>query len=235
MQLDPLNLQALYVEDIVGLLGQSKFPEVEVRNLGVNTINSFDVTYDYSGTQVTENISGLNLTSMSTYTVNFSSPITLSSITNATVYVHNINGGQLQNTNDDTLLANVNVVVPAPGKLVIGERATGTWNGWCPRGIVADNWMHHDYDGYWQGIAVHNYSPMTDPTYDSGIAGYISGYPSGLVDRGSAIDPSQFEQDFLQRIIIPPHAQIQNNAVRNNNILSVNVCLDFIDKISGNL
>jgi hypothetical protein len=235
LQLDPLNLQALYVVDIVGLSGQSKFPEVEVRNLGVSTINSFDVTYDYNGTQLTENISGLNLTSMSTYTVNFSNPINLSAATNGLAYVHNINGGQLQNTNDDTLLAFLNVVIPATGKLVIGEIATGTWSGWDPRGIVADNWMHYDYEGYWQGIAVHNGDPMVDATYDNGIIGYISGYPSGLVDRANNIDPIQFEQDFLQRIIIPPHAQIQNNAVRNNNILSVNVCLDFVNNISGNL
>ena len=28
------------------------------------------------------------------------------------------------------------------------------------RDSVALNWMDHDYEGYWQGIAVHNGDPM---------------------------------------------------------------------------
>ncbi len=83
--------------------------------------------------------------------------------------------GQTQNTSDDTLLTNVSVVVPAPNKLVIGEEATGTWCGWCPRGAVALNWMDKDYEGFWQGIAVHNGDPMTDATYDNAIGNYIAG------------------------------------------------------------
>ena len=226
-QLDSLNAQVLNVPALSGLAGQDRNPSVEIRNFGLNDINSFDVTYDYSGTQVTENINGLNLTSMSTYTVNFSNPITLTAATSALAYVYNINGGQTQSTSDDTLSSTLNVVVPAAGKLVVGEEATGTWCGWCPRGAVALNWMDNDYEGFWQGIAVHNGDPMVDATYDNGIAGYISGYPSGLVDRGSVIDPSAFSQDFLQRIVIPPHAIINNGAQLDGNILKVSLDLDF--------
>ena len=232
-QLDPLNAQVLNVSALSGLAGQDRNPSVEIRNFGLNDINSFDITYDYSGTQVTENISGLNLTSMSTYMVNFSNPITLTAATSALAYVYNINGGQTQSTSDDTLSSTLNVVVPAPGKLVVGEEATGTWCGWCPRGAVALNWMDNDYEGYWQGIAVHNGDPMTDATYDNGIAGYISGYPSGVVDRGSTIDPSAFSQDFLQRIVIPPHAIINNGAKLDGNILKVSLDLDFQLPTSG--
>ena len=198
-----------------GLAGQDRYPSVEVRNFGLNDINSFDVTYDYNGVQITENISGLTLSSMATYSVDFNNSITLSSTTNAQVYISNINGGQAQSTSDDTLVLNLNIVVPAQGKLVVGEEATGTWCGWCPRGAVALNWMDQDYEGFWQGIAVHNGTtvPMTDASYDNGIAGYISGYPSGIVDRGSVIDPSAFNDDFLQRIIIPPHARLDDGAV----------------------
>ena len=74
---------------------------------------------------------------------------------------------------------------------------------------------------------------MTDATYDNGIAGYISGYPSGIVDRGSVIDPSAFSQDFLQRIVIPPHAMIDNVAEINGNTLTVSVCLDFLLPVNG--
>ena len=106
-------------------------------------------------------------------------------------------------------------------KLVIGEQATGTWCQWCPRGHVAMNFMDRDYYGYFQGIAVHNGDPMTNTDYDNGIAPYIGGYPSALVDRGTEIDPSDFEIDFLQRIVTPVSATISNGAEQNGTTLDV--------------
>ena len=74
---------------------------------------------------------------------------------------------------------------------------------------------------------------MTNTTYDNGIAGYISGYPSGLVDRGGVIDPSAFGGDFLQRIVIPPHARITNGAVVDGNTLKVSLDLTFLLPTNG--
>ena len=79
-QLDPLNAQLLNVTTLSGLAGQDRNPSLEVRNFGLNDINSFDVTFDYSGTQITENVSGLNLTSMQSYTVDFANTITKSAV-----------------------------------------------------------------------------------------------------------------------------------------------------------
>jgi hypothetical protein len=94
--------------------------------------------------------------------------------------------------------------------------------------------MDHDYEGYWQGIAVHNGDPMVDPDYDNGMAPYIGGYPSGLVDRGPDIDPSDFKQDFLQRIVIPPSGIITNGAELNGNVLNVSLTVEFQTAVSGN-
>ena len=96
-----------------------------------------------------------------------------------------------------------------------------------PTSTIVVNWMDNDYEGFWQGIAVHNGDPMVDATYDNGIAGYISGYPSGIVDRGSVIDPSAFAGDFLQRIVIPPSAFINNGAQLDGNTLKVSLDLNF--------
>ena len=93
--------------------------------------------------------------------------------------------------------------------------------------------MDHDYEGYWQGIAVHNGDPMTDSDYDNGLAGITNGYPSGVVDRGADIDPSNFKQDFLQRITQVPNAQITNGAKTTGNLLEVNLTVDFQNTVSG--
>jgi len=234
--LENLNAQVSSVTPITGLTGQTRNPSVEIRNLGLTNVTSFDVDFEYNGTTITENISGLNMVTLDVYQVNFNNSISLISGTNtgiATVY--NVNGlGQDDEPLDDQMTINIEAITPAAGKLVIGEEATGTWCGWCPRGAVALNWMDNDYEGYWQGIAVHNGDPMTDPDYDNGMAPYISGYPSGLVDRGIDIDPGAFKQDFLQRIVIPPNAFLSNSTQINGDTLSVTVCLDFQNNINGN-
>ncbi|MDC3390598.1 T9SS type A sorting domain-containing protein [Flavobacteriales bacterium] len=234
--LENLNAQVVSVAPITGLNTQSRIPSVDVRNLGVTNITSFDVDFDYNGVTVTENITGVNLSTVDVYQVNFTTPITLVSGTNiGTATVYNVNGlGPDDDPSDDDMSIQINAITPAPGKLVVGEEATGTWCGWCPRGAVALNWMDHDYEGFWQGIAVHNGDPMTDADYDNGMASLISGYPSGIVDRGPDIDPGDFKQDFLQRIVVQPKAIIENGAELNGNILTVNLTAGFTIPATGN-
>ena len=234
--LENLNAQVSSVMPITGLAGQNRYPSVEVRNLGLTNISSFDVDFNYNGTTITENITGINMSTLGVYQVDFSNSILLIGGTNSgTATVSNVNGlGQDDEPADDNMTIQISAVVPAVGKLVVGEEATGTWCGWCPRGAVALNWMDNDYGGYWQGIAVHNGDPMTHPDYDNGIAPYISGYPSGLVDRGTDIDPGSFKQDFLQRIVVAPKATIENGAELVGNVLKVNLTANFTSPVSGN-
>jgi len=234
------NGQVSNISLITGLVGQSRYPSVEIRNFGTDPIYSCDVTFDYNGIQMTENLtnigSGFGLLSLNSMQVDFTNSITLIAGTNpGTATISNVNGALIDDDpSDDIMTTQITAITPAAGKLVIGEEATGTWCGWCPRGAVALNWMDHDYEGYWQGIAIHNGDPMADPDYDNGIAPLISGYPSGLVDRGLDINPSDFKQDFLQRIVVAPKGIITNGAELNGNILKVSLTVDFQTAASGN-
>jgi hypothetical protein len=174
------------------------------------------------------------MATLDVYQIDFTSSIALIGGTNTAIAtVYNVNGlGQDDNPNDDVMTSQITGIVPADGKLVVGEEATGTWCGWCPRGAVALNWMDNDYPGYWQGIAVHNGDPMTNGAYDAAMP--ISGYPSGIVDRGADINPAAFEQDFLQRISILPAGIITNGAELNGNNLRVSLTVDFQMAVSGN-
>ena len=236
--LENLNAQVSSVDPITGLTGQDRWPSVEVRNLGLNNITSFDVEFLYNGITLQESVSGVNLATTDVYTVNFdplTNFITLIGGTNiGTATVTNVNGlGPDDDPSDDNMSIQITAITPAVGKLVVGEEATGTWCGWCPRGAVALNWMDYDYEGYWQGIAVHNGDPMTDADYDNGMAGIISGYPSGIVDRGADIDPSNFKQDFLQRITEVPDGIITNGAEVTTTTLKVNLTASFQNSVSG--
>ena len=93
----------------------------------------------------------------------------------ATATISNVNGLGPDNVpTNDLATSQISAVEPTPNKLVVGEEATGTWCGWCPRGAVALNWLDKDYYGYFQGIAVHNGDPMTDVDYSRNGCWWIS-------------------------------------------------------------
>lgn len=237
--LPPVNGGVTLVNQLEGIAGQSADVVAKVRNLGVDDITSFDLSYTYGGgAPVTESITGLTLASLDFYEYTFPTPTTLLAGSNTlTVTISNVNGaGQDADATDDTKSVTINPVSPAAGKIVVGEEATGTWCQWCPRGAVFMDYMADKYDGFWAGIAVHNGDPMTDAMYDTGIGSKISGYPSALVDRGASIDPSAMEDDFINRVVIAPKAIITNGASfdAGTRELKVTLTYDFLSNVSGN-
>ncbi|HIA35247.1 MAG TPA: T9SS type A sorting domain-containing protein [Flavobacteriales bacterium] len=236
--LPAVNGGVTFVSQLNGIAGQTASVDATVRNLGSDAITSFDIEYDYNGNQVQESVGPISLASLATYDHTFAVPVTLAAGSlPLTVTVSNVNAaGADANADDDAKSITMNPVVPATGKLVIGEEGTGTWCGWCPRGAVGLRDMDARYHGLFQGIAVHNGDIMTDAVYDAGIGALISGYPSGLVDRGPDIDPGAFEVDFLERIIIPPSAFMTVGATYNSSTkeLNVSVSAAFQLEVTGN-
>lgn len=221
------NLNAMASSLVMGgnIATQIVDPVVRVKNAGTTAITSFDVELDYNGTQYTENITGVNLASLANYDVVFTG-INLAAGSNvATVTISNINGGSDDNSADNVITQTVNPVVPAAGKMVVGEEATGTWCSWCPRGAVFMDKFENDFSQFWAGIAVHNGDPMTVPVYDTGIGTLIGGYPSALVDRGADVDPSAMTTDFYTRLQVAPTAFITNGAMWDPGTRTLNVSI----------
>ena len=220
-----------------GLATQNRQPTVDVRNLGSTPITSYDLTVDYNGVQSTQNVTGVNYAPGSVTTVDLTASITLIGGTNAaTVTVSNVNGNASDDdTTDDIAFTTVTAAVPAPGKVVVAEEATGTWCTWCPRGAVYMDMMNDKYEGFFAGIAVHNNDPMEDATYDAGLAGFISGYPSAIVDRSPELDPSEIETDFLDRIVVAPKVLLTNGATfdATTRELKVSVTADWQVAVNG--
>lgn len=212
------------------IAGLNVTPTATVYNAGTTAISSFDLTLDYNGSQYVENITGQNLTAGQSYEVTFTSQVTLVGGENAaSVTVSNVNGGADDDSSDDDGCAKVNPVIPAPGKVVVGEEGTGTWCQWCPRGAVFMDKYEEEYGQFWIGIAVHNDDPMENTVYDTGIGSYFGGYPSAIVDRGSEVDPSAMSSDFFTRLQVAPKATISNTPVWNAGTreLEVTVTADF--------
>ncbi|MEX1003187.1 MAG: Omp28-related outer membrane protein [Crocinitomicaceae bacterium] len=226
-----------YIEGVPRVVGASVAPTVTVRNLGTNTITSFDLEVDYNGNQITENITGVSIPSMGEMDVDFSNSIPLvAGAMNVTATISNVNGNATDgNPADDSKFVSVNPITPAAGKMVVGEEGTGTWCGWCPRGTVMMDRMEKYYSELWAGIAVHNGDPMVYDEYDAGIGSLIGGYPSGLVDRKPEVDPGVFEAEFLDRVTVAPNAFITNGAEYDaaTGFLKISVTADFQNTVSG--
>ena len=229
-----INGAMLMINPIEGLVSQERYASVEVKNLGLTTISSFDVVLNYGSTELTESVSGVSLNSFDGMTVDFNSPIILGEGSSAlTATINNINGLNIDDdTSDDSKTIEVTAVKPADGKMVIAEEGTGTWCGWCPRGTVAMDLMARDFEGFYQGIAIHNGDPMELAVYDQDLD--VSGYPSALVDRGTEIDPGDIKVDFMERILVEPSAFISNGASVDEDSLNVSLTVDFNLAASGN-
>jgi hypothetical protein len=222
-----------------GLVTQSRIPELKVRNLGTTPITSFTMTINSNGTNLpAQNFTGLTIASGAAYTAVLTSPVTfVAGLNTLTATISNVNGmGADNDITDDQKTFTFTPVVAGEDKMVIAEEATGTWCQWCPRGAVTLDLMHKDFDGFFQGIAVHNNDPMEVPVYDSMLGLYISGYPSALVDRLPKIDPLAIKNDFMQRIILTPVAKLKNGASYNSTSgqLDVSVTTTFKSAASGN-
>ena len=220
------------------LAGNVVTPQVTVRNLGTTPITSFDLDVDYNGNTISQTVTGLNLASLATTTVTMNGTQTIAAGNiPMTATVSNVNGAGADNdAADDALTINLDPLIPAMGKMVVGEEGTGTWCQWCPRGAVFMDMMETKYEQYWAGIAVHNGDPMVVAEYDQGIGGLIAGYPSALVDRLPEVDPSEMEEDFLARIQVAPKAVITNGATWNATTreLKVSTSANFLAAANNN-
>lgn len=219
------------------LATQSGTPTVKVVNGGSTAITSLKVDLTYNGSTTTQNVTGVNIATAGVYNVSLPSTVLAAGSLPITAVVYNVNGGAGDNTpSNDTLIELINPIVPAPGKMVVGEEATGTWCQWCPRGAVFMDLFETKYQDFWAGIAVHNGDPMTVEAYDTGIGTLIGGYPSALVDRLGDVDPSGMSSDFFTRLQTAPKATLVNGATwdATSRVLNVSVRYNFALAANGN-
>lgn len=188
--------------------------EATITNYGVTTLTSIEFNYQVDGGTVqTDQLTGLNLTTGQSTTVIHSIPWNATAGThNVDVYVSNFNGnGQDDVAADDHMLKTVMVLNQAFPKTVVYEEGTGTWCGWCVRGIVGLKDMDHYHgDGSFIGIAVHNGDPMVVTEYDNNLG--IHSFPNGKIDRKpNGIDPdySTLEAAYLNELNEIPVAKIE--------------------------
>ena len=151
-----------------------------VKNVGANTITSFDLTWDSGLGANTETIT-TSIAPGATYDFTHGTALTISAPQEYSLNIC-LNEASDTNTANDCLDHSVLGLFFIPIKHVVIEEGTGTWCGWCPRGAVAMNTVDADNSRpNFIGIAVHNSDPMALAAYDAGAD--FGGYPSMNVNR----------------------------------------------------
>ncbi|HNX85405.1 MAG TPA: T9SS type A sorting domain-containing protein [Bacteroidales bacterium] len=175
-----------------------------ISNMGSTPVNSFEAVYQLDDeAPVSCPFSGLNLPIGNTYTFAHTTPFVLENpgYHDLTVYIRNVNGTGDENPENDTLTDRIGGLLWVPDKKEFCEEATGTWCGWCVRGICFMNYMAETYPETWIGVAVHNGDPMVVADWDDEIPNIIPdfpGYPSGTINRLKMWDPQDFEAGYLE-------------------------------------
>ena len=173
-----------------------------VLNHGLTAISSFVLNYQAGASPVVSSTITAAIPSFTTYAFTAPTPLTVPS-GNTPVKVWVTLAGDANHNNDSAATAVVGV--PSfPPKKIFFEEATGSWCGYCVRGIVYMDSLYklhgdnvsiasvHNYNGY-DAMAIENASTTG---YDHLISSMVGGFPSMVIDRAGTSDPDACLDDY---------------------------------------
>ncbi len=168
-----------------------------VFNYGATAVTSYDVHYVFNGGSVVTNTVSASIAPFTAGSFTATTPVTLPTTNGAyPIYMWVSLTGDANSANDSSVLDTLNSVSFMPTKKLAIEEGTGTWCGWCVRGIVYMDSLRTLYGNNVSLVAVHNGDPMTVSAYDSWMGSKISGYPSVVIDRTIVGDPSDLLAEY---------------------------------------
>ena len=168
--------------------GEPIMIEGRIYNHGTTPISSYSFTYEINGVTQSVNLKASirgdhwGRSSKVGFTLD---PIDEAGSYPLTVTVTGVNISEnMDAAPTRTGLVHIMDFVPVHRALV--EEYTGTWCGWCTRGLVAMKLLAEAYGDDFIGVAYHNGDPMEImSTYPSPV----QGFPSAFVDRYYDVDP----------------------------------------------
>lgn len=168
-------------------LGTSLAVEGTIVNNNFVAVQNPQIAYSINGGTVTKKSISCKLSQGETF--DFSLSIPTRSITEAgpvTVDLELLWRDGSEDVTPDDNKATVKAILTdsKPNRRMVCEEATGSWCGWCVRGIVGLHDMTEKYPEQFIGIAVHNGDEYAHNSYTSYLTGLgINGYPGSIINR----------------------------------------------------
>ena len=172
--------------------GEEASIPIKINNMGLNPIETISYTITTEGGNTTEekevSLGSLPLNGSKTVNIPFSSDAEYRKY-KKTFTITQVDGNP--NTASDNSATGFLITLKEKHKAIpVIEEFTGTWCQWCPRGTVGMEKVHSTYGDQVVQIAVHSSDPMEITAYSSILNAYCDGYPSSIIDRMYASDPS---------------------------------------------
>ncbi len=185
----PLNAATIVVPaNSYAKKGEPIYVNAKVYNHGTSTLDSYAYTYEVNGVTKSANLKSYirgDHWGRSNDIVLELDPIADAGGYPLTVTVTAVNGSENQDV-VPTHEGMVNIMDFVPVHRALVEEYTGTWCGWCTRGLVAMKLLAEAYGDDFIGVAYHNGDPMEImSTYPSPV----QGFPSAFVERYYDVDP----------------------------------------------
>ena len=212
--------------------GETFAATVDVSNYGTRSISDVTLTATVGETSfdnLTVKFSPAEIPSGSTGTATVSGLV--SSVEGAavpvTLTIDKVNGNENESVSGGTYSAGLLCVENGYQRKVVVEEWTGTWCGWCVRGIVGMGYMAENYgDENFIGIAVHGGDEMEVASYGPFLNKYAAGYPGCIINRSIITDPntSDLVNYYRTQSVVPAIAEVAVNATYSeDNPLQINV------------
>jgi len=170
-----------------------------IRNEGTSNLTAMTLKYSDEAGIHADYISNLNIAPGADYNFTHSAPYVVRSYGSHAINFWVEVAGDNNPANDAQHII-VEGVAFNPVHHVTVEEATGTWCGWCVRGIVFLDSMRAIHPTDCDLIAVHDGDPMVYAAYDNGVGTLIAGYPSTLINRDVISDPQYIFSDYNNSI-----------------------------------
>lgn len=115
------------------------------------------------------------------------------------------------------------------------EEATGTWCGYCPKGIVMCEYIREHYSDRMFPIAIHQGDKMEIEDYSQFLAKYVSYYPMAMINRSEEMDISTQAADLLYNQIKDQltYARVNVTARIENNVLFIDSETEFAANLNS--
>ena len=168
--------------------GEPIFVNATLFNHGTSTLQQGEYTYEING--VTNTVSLTNYLKGDHWGRNSVIVIELPAIDEGGTYPLTVTMTKVNDAaNQDvapTHTGTVNIMDMVPVHRVLVEEYTGTWCGWCTRGLVAMELLSETFGDNFIGVAYHNSDPME---VTSNYPSAVEGFPSAWVERSYGVDP----------------------------------------------
>lgn len=218
---------------------------ITVRNYGTSVLNFFQFSWSTDGgtTTYTDPVNGLGLAPGATATITHNTPIirTTDAVLNLDITT-SLPNGQADFTANNNGTKKVTLLLGTAERIVLIEQHTGSWCQFCPDGSVRLKAIL-DANPDIIGIAIHNDDAMDFPDGNTVAGNFVSGFPSGTVDRvlftGESevgVNRTVWDSYSQLRKTVPSEVFIEADNVYdpNTRLLTVNVSAQFLASLSGN-